>query len=70
MLGQIVRCYGTEITVGLFAKVCLIRYLGVLIPIGGENAFGTGGLEGQPHPADSAEQIDKLGTVHVIALHL
>jgi len=33
MWGQILRCYGAEITVQLFAKVCLICYLGVLIPV-------------------------------------
>jgi len=53
--------------VGFFAKVCLIRYLGILVPVGRENALCADRLEGQPHSADAAEQIDKLGTVHVIA---
>lgn len=47
--------------------VCL---LGVLVPIGRENTLGTCRFEGQAHPADPAEQIDKLGTFHRIALHL
>ena len=52
------------------AEVGLVGLLGKLIPIGGKNTSGTGGFKGQSHSADSAEQVDKLGTVHFIALHL
>ena len=36
-------------------------------PVGRENALCTDRLEGRPHSAHAAEQIDKRGTVHVIA---
>jgi hypothetical protein len=70
MVGDVSSCDLSDLPSRTVAEVGCVRLLGVSIPIGGKDAFGTSGLKGQSHPADSAEQIDKLGTVHVIALHL
>lgn len=48
-----------DVAVRRFAEVGGVGDLGVLVPVAGEDALGAGALEGDPEPANAAEEVNE-----------
>ena len=51
--------HGMDVAVRGFAEVGRVGLPAELVPVAGEDALASGALEGEPEPADAAEEIDE-----------
>ena len=59
-----------DVTMREFPKICLVRSLGVFVPLGGEDALSVGFLERDSHAANSSDKINELEIFGGFFLHV